>query len=159
VELQKEQCFGGIKHNNRLPQVLARQQNMSMASGADQEQGLSVNHDDVLMCNQFGHLIEATSANIFYEIDEVWYTPPMNTYGVKGIMRDAWMSNLHQRGIIVNQSYHHLSILAYAQSVLLTNAVRGVRPVNELHMGDDVYQFETQRHLGAISHFITQAME
>jgi 4-amino-4-deoxychorismate lyase len=159
VELQKEQCFGGIKHNNRLPQVLARQQNMSIALDKGQENELNINNEDVLMCNEYGHVIEASSANIFYEIDGVWYTPPMDTYGVKGIMRDAWMSNLYQRGIIVNQNYHHQSMLAHAQSVLLTNAVRGVRPVHELRVGCQVYQLETHKHLSMIDEFITQAIE
>jgi 4-amino-4-deoxychorismate lyase len=163
IELHKEHWSGGIKHNNRLAQVLARDSEItktrSTHSHVDAGEDLILEYEEVLMCNQHGHVVEASSANVFYNIDGVWYTPPMHDYGVKGVMRNAWMLHLQQRGINVNETYHHLDLLVHAQSVLLSNAVRGVRPVAELHLRGKVYSYNTVSEKDTIAEFIRGAMQ
>ncbi|WP_371192989.1 aminodeoxychorismate lyase [Glaciecola sp. SC05] len=111
----------GLKHTNRLAQVLAKQE------------ALNMHCDDVLMCDYRRHVIEASSANVFYKLDGCWYTPPLNSGGVKGLMRNAFLLYLQDLGLFVNQASHHIEQLCSAQSILLSNAVKGVRQVDKLH--------------------------
>lgn len=160
IKLPKEHWSGGIKHNNRLVQVLAREHEINQAKASDlyTVQDLGVEYEEVLMCNPYGHIVEASSANVFYNIAGVWYTPPMHDYGVKGVMRDAWMSYLQQHGIIVNEAYHHIDMLVHAHSVLLSNGARGVRPVAELYLHGKVYSYTTDSETEMITEFVRSAM-
>ncbi|MFC4699277.1 aminodeoxychorismate lyase [Glaciecola siphonariae] len=109
-----------IKHNNRLAQVIARSRSTNMGC------------EEVLMCNESGQVIEASSANIFYRLNGAWHTPPLHRYGVRGVMRDAFIAHLSQQGIYVNQATHHIRQFSDVECVLLSNAVKGIRAVKTL---------------------------
>jgi 4-amino-4-deoxychorismate lyase len=150
VSLSKEPWSGGIKHNNRLSQVLAR---------ANLQSKNTDELEDVLMCNEYQHVVEATSSNVFYQIDGVWHTPPIEAYGVKGVMREAWLQYLSQNDIMVNQSYHHIDMFREVEGMLLTNAVRGVRPVGKLTLPDSQHVLDTSAHLDLINRFMSQSQQ
>jgi len=69
--------LAGLKHLNRLENVLARQE----VSQGDVFEGLMSNH--------LGWIIEGTMSNAFFKIDGVWLTPKLNLSGVAGVAR-AW---------------------------------------------------------------------
>lgn len=135
LSLPNEPWAKGVKHCNRLAQVLS--QNIS-------KQSINAKVSDVLMCNNKQHVIEASSANVFYSIDGVWYTPPIRRWGVKGIMRDAYVDYLVNKGIHVNESFHHKSVVANAEQILLSNAVKGIRPVAQLIFNGQKRHLDTQ---------------
>nr|WP_136252279.1 aminodeoxychorismate lyase [Ningiella ruwaisensis] len=112
----------GVKHANRLTQVRA----------SDQNARAGVLYNELLLCDVNDHVIECSSANIFYRLGGVWYTPPMRELGVKGIMRDALMRFMKEQYIPVFEATHHKSQFQYVDAMLLSNAVKGVRLVKSL---------------------------
>lgn len=111
--------LAGIKHLNRLDQVLAADE---LKEGYD---GLLLDVDD--------NVIEALSSNIFLFDGQSWLTPALDSCGVAGVMRrllyEEIMPNLGLRVIVKPVS---LASLLNASEVFVCNAVRGIQPVCEL---------------------------
>lgn len=76
--------------------------------------------DDVVMINQRGELVESSRANILLEIEGVYYTPPLQSGCLNGVLR----SELLDRGEIVEKTLYP-SDFQKATSVQLINALRG----------------------------------
>ncbi len=107
--------LAGLKHGNRLEQVLAASE--VQAAGANEG----------LMRDAAGNVIAATSANLFAWIDGGWRTPGLDACGVAGVMR-AWV--LTQTDVRV-MAIRPMDI-ERADAVFLCNAVRGILPVRQL---------------------------
>ena len=104
--------LAGLKHLNRLEQVLLRRE-------------LSVRiEDDLLVTNIFDEVVEATSANLFLYIDGALYTPDVSQSGVNGIMRQTILAN-HHDAIIQPIT---LDMLLQAQAMFICNCVMGIMP-------------------------------
>jgi len=75
LRLARQPALAGVKHLNRLEQVLARAEwnDPAIAEG--------------LMCNEHGDVIEATAANIFVVRNGELHTPDLSECGVAGVMR------------------------------------------------------------------------
>ncbi len=75
TRLAEQPLLAGIKHLNRLEQVLARAEwnDPSIAEG--------------VMCDMHGRVISATMANLFAVIDGVLVTPALDQCGVAGVAR------------------------------------------------------------------------
>jgi len=106
--------LSGLKHLNRLEQVLLRQE---LSTHSD---------DDLLVTNINDEVIEASSANVFFFIDGTLYTPDVSQSGVNGIMRQAILKR-YPETIIKPLT---LDDALKAQSIFLCNCVMGVMPVN-----------------------------
>lgn len=126
--LSQQPLLAGLKHMNRLEQVLFKQQ-------AEQN-----GWDEILCLDSEDRLIEASSANIFMLIDNNWYTPDLSRGGVNGVMRDHLIT---AHGNIITT---HISItdLHRAQAICLTNAVFGVMPIKEWFDGTLQHSLDTQ---------------
>ncbi len=116
TQLADQPRLAGIKHLNRLEQVLARAEVTS--AGADEG----------LLCDRDGHVICATSANVVAKIGERWITPVIDRCGVAGVCR-RWL--LDQSFDAVQQPLTVRQIKD-ADAVFLCNAVRGILPVGAL---------------------------
>lgn len=115
LRLGSQPRLAGIKHLNRLEQVLARAE--AARAGADEG----------LLCDGHGQLVCATAGNVAVRIDGRWLTPPIVDCGVAGVCR-GW---LIEAGLLREQPLG-LDALAAAESVFLCNAVRGILPVARL---------------------------
>jgi len=116
TRLAIQPALAGIKHLNRLEQVLARAewQDPAIAEG--------------LVCDTAGRVVSATAANLFVRIDGVWRTPRLDDAGIAGLAR-AWL--------LANEAGIEVTVLGpetveSAQAVFLCNAVRGILPVARL---------------------------
>ncbi|MEL6870200.1 MAG: aminodeoxychorismate lyase [Pseudomonadota bacterium] len=107
--------LAGIKHLNRLPQVL----------GAAELAGNEA--DEGLMCNPHGELVCGIMHNVFIVTDNRVLTPSLAQGGVAGIMRD-WVIDT----IDVDIQAIRPQALSNAQEVFVTNAVRGVRSASHI---------------------------
>jgi branched-chain amino acid aminotransferase len=84
--------------------------------------------DDALVLNAHGRIAESSMANVFWEEDGVWYTPPLSEGCVAGVMR-AWMlEQRRQQGEPVAEDTLSPDRLAMADRLWLTNALRGIMP-------------------------------
>ncbi|MDB6163638.1 MAG: aminotransferase, class [Xanthomonadaceae bacterium] len=108
-------ALAGLKHCNRLEQVLARGE-------CDQ-----ANADEGLMCDTEGLVVGATAANIFVLHGEQWSTPLVDRCGIAGVCRDRLLSLLAAREERLSPAQ-----VEDADAVFLCNAVRGILPVAQL---------------------------
>ncbi|RDS86515.1 aminodeoxychorismate lyase [Dyella psychrodurans] len=119
--LADQPLLAGIKHLNRLEQVLARAEwsDPALAEG--------------LVCDQHGHAISATAANLFAVVDGVPVTPAVDRCGVAGVARAAVLDvlgNCEVRDL-------PLSECLGASELFLSSSVRGILPVQAV--GNTVY--------------------
>ena len=116
LRLAEQPQLAGMKHLNRLEQVLARAEwnDPAIAEG--------------LLCDGGGRLVSATMANLFAVIDGELVTPSLQRCGVAGVARAeilARAENATERDI-------RLPDLQRASEVFLSSSVRGVVPVQSL---------------------------
>ena len=116
TRLSLQPALAGLKHLNRLDQVLAR--------GEWQAPEI---HEG-LMLDATGELACATAANLFALIDGRWLTPSLANGGVAGLAR-AWVL-ANQPGAA--EARLGPESLASAEALFLCNAVRGILPVGQL---------------------------
>ncbi|TCZ82253.1 aminodeoxychorismate lyase [Lysobacter sp. N42] len=117
TRLAIQPALAGIKHCNRLEQVLARGE---WAGGAGEA-------DEGLMLDTEGHVVCATSANLFVHLDGEWLTPPVDRCGVRGVCRDWAMAVLDVRELRLARDD-----VERADALFLCNAVRGILEVARL---------------------------
>lgn len=116
TRLAIQPALAGLKHLNRLEQVLAR------AEWA--EPGI----DEGLMLDTNGQLGCATAANVFALCHGRWLTPPVHQRGVAGVAR-AWVL-AHEPAAA--ESELSPAQVESAEALFLCNAVRGILPVGRL---------------------------
>jgi 4-amino-4-deoxychorismate lyase len=105
----------GLKHLNRLEQVIAR------AGIAE------ANVYDGLMFDSSRRLVSATSANVFVRFGARIATPGVDRCGVAGVCRAALLDSPGFGPVEVRDI--HRDELERADEMILTNAVRGAIPV------------------------------
>ena len=120
THLSRNPALAGIKHLNRLEQVLAQRE-------WDDSQ-----IDEGLMLDYEGELVCATAANVFLVRNAEIVTPDLRYCGVRGVMRDHVIRVAQQLDIAVHEEPLWPDDLSTASEVFLTNAVRGVRAVLSL---------------------------
>lgn len=135
--LEGPAALAGLKHLNRLPQVLARAE----LTGTDADEGL--------MRDVSGNIAEAIAANVFAVIDNVLITPPVGA-GVRGVMRNFVIELARAAGIAVREAGLVDAEIETADELFLTNSVGGVVPVRAV--GKREYRIGTMtRRLQAVT--------
>lgn len=112
--------LAGIKHLNRLDQVLLKQE--LAPSG----------WDDLVVLDYQGNVIETTVANLFWQIEGVWYTPKLNNAGVDGVMRQAILCAFDAQQIPCIEVNARLASLLKAEKVFCCNSLMGIRAVGQI---------------------------
>lgn len=115
TRLALQPALAGIKHCNRLEQVLARAE--CEATGCDEG----------LMQSTAGDVVCATSANLLVLRAGRWTTPPVDTCGVAGVCR-GW---LVEQGLVDVATLSSGDVES-ADALALCNALRGILPVASL---------------------------
>jgi len=111
-------ALAGIKHLNRLEQVLARRE--------WDDPGI----DEALMCDGEDRVISAVSANLFALVGGRWLTPSVQRCGVAGIAREWLLANVPG----AEEADLAAAEVSHAEALLLCNSVRGILPVRRLGM-------------------------
>jgi 4-amino-4-deoxychorismate lyase len=113
--------LAGIKHLNRLEQVLAR------AEWSDSQMHEGAVHEG-LQCDTAGRVVSATSANLFALRNGRWATSPVTECGIAGLCR-AWVM---QHVVGTMEAVLTRSDVESADALVLCNSVRGILPVAAL---------------------------
>ncbi|MBS7834811.1 aminodeoxychorismate synthase component I [Wohlfahrtiimonas chitiniclastica] len=81
-------------------------------------------HDcyDALLINERGEITEGSFHNVFIEKNGHWYTPPVTSGIVEGVMRQAWLQAL---GNACTEKPLYPQDIQTADRIVLTNSVRG----------------------------------
>lgn len=120
TRLAEQPLLAGLKHLNRLEQVLAR------AEWQDAE------HAEGLMRDVSGRVIEGVYSNLFLLSDDVLITAELSRCGVAGVMRAEILAKAEQLGIACEvRDIAHDELLA-ADEVFLCNSLYGIWPVRAL---------------------------
>ena len=109
-------ALAGIKHLNRIENVLARNewQDESFAEG--------------LMLDSNGNVIEGTMSNLFWVEDGQLFTPALEHCGVHGIMRSRVIETAEKLGITHSQEDVGVDRLHKADELFVCNSVIGIWP-------------------------------
>ncbi|MDD7806099.1 MAG: aminodeoxychorismate lyase [Endozoicomonas sp. (ex Botrylloides leachii)] len=111
-------ALAGIKHLNRLEQVLAR----SEWTNSRYHEGLLQSVD--------GWLVEGTMSNIFLIGEHnTLMTPRLERYGVAGVCRQYILNQASHWGFQVKEIDIPLTALFHAKEVFVCNSVNGIWPV------------------------------
>lgn len=130
LQLALQPALAGIKHLNRLEQVLIKQE--VSAAGAD----------DAIVCDAYGNLVEASAANLFWQQDNTWFTPDMSACGVSGVMRAFLLDWFAAQGIPVEVGSYQPDTLATARAVFVCNALMPMLPVRTLRGSQSTVHYE-----------------
>lgn len=114
------EALAGIKHLNRIEQVLARSEwtDPGIAEG--------------LMLDTGGNVIEGTMTNLFFVTRGGLRTPDVSQCGVAGILRERVMERAAADGMRCESGAYTLADLRNAEEIFVCNSVVGVWPVRQL---------------------------
>jgi 4-amino-4-deoxychorismate lyase len=118
--LSRHPGLAGIKHLNRLEQVLAR------AEWDDPEV-----HEG-LQSDTRGRVVSGTMSNLFVKIAGRWSTPNLDQSGVTGIIRQSLLDGQAAHGIPIAEQTLERSAVPRVQAAFVTNSVIGIWPVRRL---------------------------
>lgn len=121
LRLASQPRLAGIKHLNRLENVLARMEwdDPAFAEG--------------LLLDEAGCAIEGTMSNLFVYRDGVLYTPSLDRCGVAGVQRERLLEIAAELGMAVRIAPLPLETLMDADEIMLTNSVIGLWKVREFN--------------------------
>ncbi|HLY53453.1 MAG TPA: aminodeoxychorismate lyase [Steroidobacteraceae bacterium] len=120
LRLAENPPLAGIKHLNRLEQVLARRE-WSEPQIAE-----------ALLFSASGKLVSGVMSNVFLVDGRKLRTPLLDRCGVAGIMRAVVMREAARAGIPTEEAALGSEDLARTRELFLTSALIGLRPVSQL---------------------------
>jgi 4-amino-4-deoxychorismate lyase len=120
VRLGINPLLAGLKHLNRLEQVLAQQQ----LRGTERK--------EALMLSSAGHVIGGSMSNLFLADEAGLSTPSVEDCGVAGVMRELVCAAAARHGRPVRIRRIDAAELGQAREAFVTNVRWGVRSISEL---------------------------
>jgi len=120
LRLALQPRLAGIKHLNRLENVLAR--------GEWDDPDI----DDGLLLDARGCVVETVSANLFWAQSGRVFTPSLDASGIRGVQRDCVLESLQADGVPVEIGDFDPGALLAADEAWVCNSVIGVRAVTAL---------------------------
>lgn len=118
--LVENPSLAGIKHLNRLEQVLASAERHNEP------------YDEGLMTLANGKVIEGTMSNLFWHTSGQFYTPDLTACGILGVARQKVIEALKRSGDIVEVGNFDLDHVLKADAVFMTNTTMLVAQVRSL---------------------------
>jgi len=119
TRLSAQPALAGLKHLNRLEQVLAR------AEWGDE-------YAEGLMSDDSGNIVEGTMTNLFLVREGGLTTPALDRCGVEGVMRAQVLARAAHLGIGCRVGTVGPQQLEQAHEVFLTNSLIGLWPVRRI---------------------------
>ncbi|MBK3438494.1 aminodeoxychorismate lyase [Pseudomonas shahriarae] len=117
TRLSEQPLLAGLKHLNRLEQVLAR------AEWQDAD------HAEGLMLDMSGRVIEGVFSNLFLVDNGQLLTADLSRCGVAGVMRAELLARAEALGVVTTVTDISLAQLQRADEVFVCNSVYGIWPV------------------------------
>lgn len=119
MRISRQPALAGIKHLNRLEQVLAR------AEWRDE-------YAEGLLCDSDENTIEGTMSNLFLVAAGTLRTPDLSESGVAGVVRAEIMDTAARLGIPTDIAHIKKSDVESADELFLTNSLIGIWPIARL---------------------------
>ncbi len=129
TRLPEQPDLAGIKHTNRLPNILARGERDPVA------------FPEGLMLSESSAVIEGISSNLFVGAKGRLLTPRLDRAGVAGVARAKVVALAQQLGIPVSEVRLGLNDLYKADELFYCNSLIGLWPVRQL----DCFHYASSR--------------
>lgn len=136
LRLGENPALAGLKHCNRLEQVLARREWTDPAIA------------EALLYSRSGALVSGTMSNVFMVQGSRLRTPRIDLCGVAGVMRRVVLDEAQHAGLRWEECELRAADVAAASELFLTNARIGIWPVARLD-GRALSPGPVTRHLAA----------
>lgn len=120
TRLGLNRTLAGIKHLNRLEQIMARSEWCDPAI----EEGIMLDSND--------HVIEGTRTNLFYVKNNSLYTASLAKSGIEGIMRSIIISLASEHEWRVIEHTFSKDDLMSADEIFVSNSIIGIWPVRQI---------------------------
>jgi 4-amino-4-deoxychorismate lyase len=121
LRLGENPRLAGLKHCNRLEQILARRE---LATDAALQEGI--------LFSSSGNLVSGTFSNVFLVRESCLLTPRIDLCGVAGVMRRVVLREARRVGIPARECELRAPDVQSAAEIFLTNARIGIWPVRTL---------------------------
>jgi len=141
VPLGLNPVTAGLKHLNRLEQVLVRQQ-------IDEHQW-----QDAIVLDCQGFIVESNMANLFWVNQGILYTPSLDFAGVNGVMRASVIEQAKLLDIEVKIDRYRLSSITQAAEIFITNSLMQIVPIVQIEDG----QYEIGPVTATLSKLLVEA--
>ena len=134
TRLSKNPHLAGLKHLNRLEQILARSEWQS-----EYAEGICLDVD--------GLVVEGVFSNLFWgDKQGKLFTPNLHYAGVKGVMRSKVFDACEQSfGIKPVETFAGIDELLNAEEIFMTNSLYGIWPVKSVQVQDTIFQFPSSK--------------
>jgi 4-amino-4-deoxychorismate lyase len=120
LRLGRQPALAGVKHLNRLENVLAR----SEWQEADILEGL--------LLDESGNVICGTMSNLFLIKGRYLYTPDLSNCGIAGVTRTRVLAGAESIGLTAKVTVLTVADVLAADEVIVTNSVIGVWQIRTL---------------------------
>ncbi|WJG07740.1 aminodeoxychorismate lyase [Aliiglaciecola sp. LCG003] len=130
VQLAKQPLLAGIKHLNRLEQVLVKL--------AMHETGC----DDMVVCDTDGYVIETSSGNLFWRLGKDWFTADLTNSGVKGVMRNHVIDVMRTNQLNIVEITSKPEAILKSDEMFVCNSLMKIIPVSQLDFESHGKTFE-----------------
>lgn len=120
LKLGHQPRLAGIKHLNRLENVLARSEwhDPAVVEG--------------ILCDETGAVISGVMSNLLWMKNDALYTPDLHTCGVAGVARGRILRAAARQGIATHIGLWQPDVILAADEVMVCNSVMGIRRVANL---------------------------
>ena len=125
IPLSRNPILAGMKHLNRLEQVLIRQE-------ID-----DAKLDEAVVLDTHGVMVECCSANIFWRIGRDVYTPILEQSGVNGLMRQKIIAKLKDSQYHLVEVERFPAILTQCDEVIICNTLMPILPVKSIQLSEN----------------------
>ncbi|QEP43667.1 aminodeoxychorismate lyase [Ectothiorhodospiraceae bacterium BW-2] len=120
TRLGQQPLLAGLKHLNRLEQILAR------SEWGDE-------YDEGVVCDQRGAVAEGVMSNLFWVNHGQLQSHPLHDCGVHGVMRQQVLTYIEQQQWPFSWSSQiSMAQLAQMEEIFICNVAMGVWPVGEI---------------------------
>jgi 4-amino-4-deoxychorismate lyase len=119
VRLGRQPALAGVKHLNRLEQVLASR---------DWPEGMA----EGILCDERGAPVCGTRSNLFWVAQGTLHTPALDGCGVAGMMRDKILACATALGLVVRIGTRPWKNLVEADEAFVSNSLIGLWPLRSL---------------------------
>jgi 4-amino-4-deoxychorismate lyase len=143
TRLSNQPKLAGIKHLNRLENVIARMewQNEAIFDG--------------LLLNAADAVIECTMSNVFARFSDIVITPDLSDCGVAGITRQQIMQLAKPLNLAIQVGPIPLNTLLNADEIIICNSLYTAFQVTNIHHGVQTYTWKSQALAAKIKALIT----
>ena len=138
--------FAGIKHLNRLEQVLIKETSQN---------GLQ----DSLVLDEQLMMVEVSAGNLFWKAFGRWFTPDLSLAGVEGVMRNHLLKVIAENKESVEIVRSRISALKQATDVFICNSLMGIVPINSVQLNQDKVLHFNNGNLPAITHWVEESLQ